>query len=65
MLSAYFTVIIPMSSKPTPWHPTSADFAPIGRGCFKTEALAHAWAADHLDGQPYTLQHTPALDENA
>ena len=64
LLEAYYTVVIPFSAEPTIWHPTSRDFAPIGRGAFADEASAHDWAAERLNGQPYTLQYTPKFEES-
>jgi len=41
------------------WYPTepTGPFATLTRGAFATEELAHAWAAKHLRGGPYTTKH--------
>jgi len=55
----YWTVLIPYSEeRRTKWHPTErfGPFAVLSRGAFPTPEEAHAWAAAHLEGQPYTLR---------
>jgi len=46
----YFTVILPWSDLPTPWHPTEREgpFSELARGAFKTRRLARAWTKEHL-----------------
>lgn len=55
---SYYTILIPWSDTPTEWHPTekTGPFAVLSRGAFWRETDAHAWAAEHLGGQPYTLR---------
>jgi hypothetical protein len=59
-----YTVIIPYSETPTPWHPTdrTGPFAVLSRGAFAYPHQAHAWAHARLEGQPYTLRYTPAFE---
>jgi len=53
----YYSVSIPYSTKPTEWHPTEPEgrFSTLERGVFWTREDAHAWAREHLEGQPYTV----------
>ena len=64
LLGGYYTVIVPWSAKPTPWHPARTGTS-LGRGAFEYPYLAHAWAHARLEGQPYTLQYTPAHEVKA
>ena len=54
----YWSVVIPWSDSPTRWHPTepTGPFATLTRGSFQTEEEAHRWAAEHLEGQPYSVR---------
>ena len=56
---SYYTVVIPFprTGPHTQWHPRSpvGPFAVLTRGAFRTEAEAHKWAADHLEGTEYTV----------
>ena len=53
----YFTVVIPWDpTKPSVWHPTDANFAPLTRGAFRTRVQAHAWARENLCGGVYTVR---------
>ena len=62
----YFTVVIPWSANGTEWHPLDKDrgtgFDPLTRGAFRTCKLAHTWAIEHLDGQPYTVKLVTLFD---
>ena len=66
-LDGYYTVLVPWSDKPTPWHPTDrvGPFSVLCRGAFAYPYLAHAWAHARLEGQPYTLRYTPAHEVKA
>lgn len=52
--SGYFTVLVPYSTMPTPWHPTESKgpWSVLTRGAFATLAEATAWADAKLEGQP-------------
>ena len=54
----YYTVVIPWSDKPTPWHPTekTGRFSTLRRGAFKSESDAKEWADVRLNNQPYTIE---------
>lgn len=57
----YYSVHIPWSDSPTAWHPTekTGPFAVLSCGSFASEELAHAWAKENLNGQPYSVvEHT-------
>lgn len=53
----YYSVHIPWSDKPTAWHPTekTGPFSVQPCGVFETQELAHEWAKEQLDGQPYSV----------
>jgi hypothetical protein len=46
----YFTILLPWSDLPTPWHPTEREgpFSVLSRGAFATRKLARDWAKEHL-----------------
>lgn len=59
--ASYFTVVIPYEPsvlKRTEWHPSTekGPFSVLARGAFPTEALAHAWAKEHLGGTAYSVR---------
>jgi len=53
----YFTVVVPFSTA-SQWHAkeTTGPFSVLTRGRFETEAEAHAWAKEHLNGGPYEVR---------
>lgn len=56
----YFTILLPWSDLPTPWHPTerTGPFSVLSRGAFKTRRLAREWAREHLRPfHEYRLKH--------
>lgn len=58
----YYSVIIPPSSEPTPWHDPDG-IQTLSRGMFDTPEIAHRWAARHLEGQPYEVRMYDKADE--
>ena len=56
----YYTVLIPWSDTPTPWHPIekTGPFAILSRGAFSKRSDAVAWADRELLGQPYEIRVT-------
>ena len=54
----YYSVIIPYSETPSPWHPTDREgpFSVLSRGAFRSRTQAEAWADRELGGQPYSVK---------
>jgi hypothetical protein len=54
----YYSLEIPYTeTNPSAWHPHNATgpFSTLSSGAFKTLALAHEWAAKHLNGNAYNV----------
>lgn len=59
-MGVYWSLVLPFAGtpKPSPWHPDkpTGAFSRLMTGAFKTEAAAHEWAREKLNGGPYELR---------
>lgn len=59
-MGVYWSLSLPFAGlpKPSPWHPDTdtGPFSRLSSGCFRSEAAAHEWAREKLNGGPYTVR---------